>query len=121
MSFKSFLVAVGEDFKKALPWIASIGEAAVSAFLPAMSPLFNQTVNAVITAEQNAAALGTQSGSGPAKLAAVVALMGPLIAQGLKDAGKPNTATDVENYINTIVEVLNTTPTPIATTPAPTA
>jgi hypothetical protein len=114
MSFKSFLEAVGHDFKKGLnailPIAESAGEVAVSVFAPALGPLFNQTVNAVVTAEQNAAAIGKQTGSGPQKLASVVQLMGPLIAQGLQDAGKASDVAAVQGYINSIVTILNALP-----------
>ena len=116
--FKRFLTEIGADFKKALPWIETFGEAAVSAFLPAMSPIFNQTVNAVVTAEQSFAALGKQSGTGEQKLAQVLAIMGPLIGTALEDAGKAHDETAVENYINSVVEILNTTPAPEIQAPA---
>jgi|SRR5579862_6378695 len=112
--FVSFLEAVGKDFKKGLdailPYAKTTGEAAVAIFAPSLSSLFNQTVNAVVTAEQSAAAIGAQSGSGQQKLASVVQLMGPLIAQALADAGKAHDDAAVQNYINAVVTVLNTTP-----------
>src|SRR4029077_19225707 len=107
MSFKSFLYAVGEDFKKGLdfvlPWAATAGEAAVQIFAPTLSPMFNSTVTAVIQAEQNFAAAGKQTGTGAQKLSAVVGIVGNLIKQGLEDAGKASTEADVQNYINAIV------------------
>lgn len=116
MSFKSFLKKVGEDFKKGLdfllPWAAGAGEAAVALFAPGLGPLFNQTVSAVVTAEQAAAAVGKQEGSGAQKLASVVTLMGPLIKQVLADAGKPNDDAAVQSYINAVVTVLNAAPAP---------
>ena len=116
--FKRFLTELGQDFKKALPWLESFGEAAVSAFLPALGPLFNQTVNAVVTVEQKYAALGKQSGTGAQKLADVVEIMGPLVAVALQDAGKASDEAAVENYINSVVEILNTTPAPEIQAPA---
>jgi hypothetical protein len=68
-----------------------------------------------VTAEQAAAAVGKQGETGPQKLAAVAQLMGPLIAQGLADAGKPNTDVEVQAYINSVVTILNTAPAPAAT------
>jgi hypothetical protein len=112
--FIGFLEAVGRDFKKALPWIETLGEAAVATFLPGLGPLFNQTVNAVVTAEQAAAAVGQQTGSGVAKAASVVGLMGPLISQALTDAGQASDAAAVQKYIAAIVTILNTTPAPVA-------
>jgi hypothetical protein len=109
--FVSFLEAVGRDFRKGLsfilPYAASAGEVAVSLFAPPLGPLFNQTVNAVITAEQNAAAVGKQSGTGPQKAAAVAQLMGPLIKQALADAGKANDDAAVQKYIDSVVTILN--------------
>lgn len=113
--FVGFLESVGRFFTKALPWVETTGEVAVSAFFPAMGPLFNKTVNVVVTAEQTAAAVGKQSGTGLQKSASVVQLMGPLIAQALADAGKPNDDAAVQNYINSVVTILNTTPPPPAT------
>ncbi len=121
--FVGFLETVGKDFKKfldaVLPYAETVGEAAVATFAPGLGPMFNSTVNAVVTAEQAAAAVGKQSGSGVQKLAAVVGLIGPLIAQGLSDAGKPSDAAAVEAYINSVVTILNTAPAPTAA-PAPT-
>jgi hypothetical protein len=114
--FVSFLETVGRDFKKGLnfvlPYAATAGETAVAIFAPQLGPLFNQTVSAVVTAEQNAAALGKQSGTGAQKLASVVQLMGPLIQQGLSDAGQAADDAAVQNYINAIVTILNAAPAP---------
>lgn len=118
--FESFLVTAGKDFEKGLtvilPWAEGAGEVAVAAFAPSLGPLFNSTVSAVVTAEQSAAAVSKQTGSGASKLSAVVGLMGPLIAQGLKDAGKASDTAAVESYVNAVVAVLNAAPAP---TPAP--
>ena len=116
MSFKSWLQKVGEDFKKGLdfilPYASTAGEAAVAAFAPSMGPLFNSTVTAVATAEQNFAAIGKQNGTGASKLAAVLGIAGNLIKQGLTDAGKPNDDAAVQGYINSVVTVLNSVPAP---------
>ena len=117
--FISFLEAVGRDFKKGLdailPYAATAGEAAVAIFAPGLGPLFNQTVAAVATAEQAAAAIGKQSGSGVQKSAAVISLIGPLIEQALIDAGKPATAADVQSYVDAIVKILSIAPSPVVT------
>lgn len=122
MSFKSWLQKVGEDFKKGLdfvlPYAETAGETAVGLFAPQLGPLFNSTVTAVATAEQNAAALGKQSGTGAQKLAAVVSIAGGLIKQGLADAGKASDDTAVQSYINSVVTVLNAAPAPAAAAPA---
>jgi hypothetical protein len=114
VSTKSFLQKVGEDFKKGLdailPYAKTAGETAVAIFAPELGPLFNQTVNAVVTAEQNFAALGSQSKSGASKLSAVVQIAGGLVKQGLADAGKASDDGAVQNYINSVVTVLNSIP-----------
>jgi hypothetical protein len=56
--FVSFLETVGKDFTKFLP----AAETAMAIFEPALSPMFNMTVNAVVTAEQSFAAAGKQTG-----------------------------------------------------------
>lgn len=112
--FLSFLEAVGRDIRKGLHYLIPIaetaGEVAIATFAPSLGPLFNQTVNAVITAEQSFAAIGQQKGTGPQKLAAVLTLMGPLIKQALADVGKPNSDTEVQEYINAVVRILNALP-----------
>ena len=117
--FISFLEAVGKDFKKGLdvllPYAAGPAEVAVSLFAPSLGPLFNQTVNAVITAEQSAAAAGKQAKTGTAKASAVVSIAGPLIAQGLADVGKANDDAAVQKYIDSVVTVLNVAPAPAPT------
>lgn len=120
--FISFLDHVGADFKngltKVMPIMKGAGEAAVQIFFPAASALFDQTVNAVVTAEQAAAAVGAQAGTGSQKLSSVVTLMGPLIAQALSDVGKPNDNAAVQKYVSAVVTILNAMPAPA---PAPSA
>jgi hypothetical protein len=121
MSFLSVLKAVGRDFKKGLdyilPWAQGAGEVAISLFAPALGPLFNSTVSAVVLAEQKAAALGKQDGSGPQKLADVLQIMQPVIAAALKDAGKDSSTAAVTAYINAVVAILNAAPAPASATP----
>jgi len=109
MSFKSFLQKIGEDFAKALPWLQK-ADATVSLFDPALGALFNTTLNIVSVVEQKWAALGKQTGTGVQKLADAVQIGEPVIAQGLKLAGKASDTAAVENYINSVVEIANTTP-----------
>ena len=113
--FVSFLETVGRDFARGLaailPW-AQAAEVAVSFFAPALGPLFNTTVSAVVLAEQKYTALGKQKGSGPEKLKDVLQIAEPVIAQGLADAGKSSDTAAVTNYINGVVAVLNAAPAP---------
>lgn len=112
--FVSILETIGRDFKKGLdailPWAKTAGAVAVQVFAPELGPMFNMTVAAVALAEQKYAALGKQSGSGKQKLADVLQIAGPVIAQGLADAGKANDDAAVQNYINAVVSVLNAAP-----------
>lgn len=114
--FIGFLEAVGKNFKKGLdavlPVAATMGETAVSIFAPALGPMFNQTVTAIVTAEQSAASIGKQQGSGPQKASSVISLMGPLIKQGLADVGHTNDDAAVQKYVDAVVTILNTTPAP---------
>ena len=118
MSFKSVMQHIGHDIKVGLdfilPWAETTGAAAVATFAPGLGPLFNQTVAAVATAEQSAVAVQNAGGTmtGQQKLASVVTLMGPLIAQVLKDAGKDSSTAAVQSYINSVVAVLNVAPAP---------
>lgn len=121
MSFKSFLQTIGADFKKIFESpitqeVESVAAMTGSVLFPALGPLFNSTAQAVILAEQNAAALGKQSGSGPQKLASVLAFMEPVISAALADAGKANDTAAVTNYINSVVNVLNNLPAPTTST-----
>ncbi len=114
MSAKSWLSKVGEDFKKGLddilPYAETSGEVAVDLFAPALGPIFKTTVTAAVTAEKNFAAVGKQGGTGASKLAAVTQVVGGLIKQGLADAGKANDNAAVQNYINSVVAILNAAP-----------
>ena len=118
MSFKSFMQHIGHDLKVGLefilPWAETTGAAAIAAFAPGLGPIFNQTVAAIATAEQSAVAVANAGGkmTGEQKLSSVVALMGPLIGQVLHDAGKDNSAASIQNYINSVVAVLNVAPAP---------
>ena len=120
MSFVSVMQKIGHDFKKGLdfilPWAEGAGEVGVMMFAPSLGPMFNSTVAAVALAEQKAAALGQQNGTGPQKLTSVLQLMEPVIAAGLKDAGKESDTDAVTRYINAVVTILNTAPAPA---PAP--
>ncbi|MGA2338221.1 MAG: hypothetical protein ABSG08_22845 [Terriglobales bacterium] len=116
MSAKTFLETVGKDFVKGLeailPYAAGPGEVAVSLFAPALGPLFNSTVAIVVAVEQKYAALGKQSGTGAQKLADVLQIAQPVIAQGLNIAGKSNETALATNYVNSVVAVLNAAPAP---------
>lgn len=114
--FVSFLKSVGHDVKwfldKILPFAASTGAVAISVFAPGLGPVYNATVQAVITAEQSAAQVAASGGTmtSQEKAAAVFKLVGPLISQALKDAGKDSSDATVQAYINSVVLILDTAP-----------
>ncbi len=120
MSFLSFLKAVGKDFKKGIdfllynPWAQAAEGVAFNVALPGLGAAFNVTKTAVILAEQKWAALGKQDGTGVQKLADVLQIAEPLIAQALHDAGRDSSTAAVTNYINAVVSVLNVAPAPPA-------
>lgn len=110
---------------KFVSWLEHIGKAilhiaesrevatAVQLFAPQLGSAFNLTVNACAMAEQKWAALGKQNGTGEQKLADVLLIAKPVIAQALADIGKPNDDAAVEKYVNSVVAVLNAAPAPI--------
>jgi hypothetical protein len=112
--------AIGKDVEKVFlsPWFQTgvkIGEEVVSMAIPALSPAFSLTAQAILTTEANFAAVGQQTGTGAQKLASVISSSGNLIAQALKDAGVSNvTQQTVADYISAIVTLLNATPAPSA-------
>ena len=117
MGFRSLMMHIGHDLKfgldHILPIAATSGVVAVQLFAPALGPMFRATVGAVTLAEQKAIALNQQK-NGPQKLADVLQLMEPVIAQGLADAGKANDRASVIQYINGVVSILNAAPAPQA-------
>lgn len=114
--FVSFLKTVGHDLKwfldHVLPYAATTGAVAVSVFAPGLGPLYNATVQAVITAEQSAAVVANAGGTmtGQQKAEAVFKLIGPIISQGLKDAGKDASDASVQKFIDSVVLILDTAP-----------
>ena len=62
---------------------------------------------AVATVEQKFKAAGAPSGSGPQKLAQVIAIVGPTVTQLLAAEGIHIDAPQLNNIINAVVAVLN--------------
>jgi hypothetical protein len=106
-----FLELIGRDFKKYVLPFAGAAAAGASMF-PGLGPLFEVTANAIMLVEQKWAALGKQSGTGEQKLADVLEIAGPMIAQFLADAGQASDAAAVTAWINKVVDVLNLAPAP---------
>ena len=116
MGFVSVMKTIGKDVEKIFlsPWFQTgvhVAEGVVGLAVPALGPAFNLTMQAVMTAEANFAAIGQQNGTGPQKLASVIQTSGNLIAQALKDAGVSNVSQQtVAGYIGSVVTILNATP-----------
>jgi hypothetical protein len=106
--FVTFLQKVGRDletdFNKILPYTPLLD------LIPGAAPIVTAVTGTIITVEQKFTAMGKQSGTGSQKLAQVIAIIGPAVAQMLGTAGKPADEATVTKYINDIVAVLNDVP-----------
>ena len=91
-SFKTILGDIGNALKKIFAVgveAAVIAEPIINVAFPGISALYNLTVNAAANAEANAVAAGAQSGTGPQKLALVVASIEKDFAAYATAAGIP--------------------------------
>lgn len=136
MSFKSFLSAVGNDFKDVFAFLGSAkGQAAVAgveatavavttainpiagAALTGFETLLNAGLKEVISIEAVAAAAGAQSGTGTQKAAAVVSAIAPSTGAFLQSIGV-SAPTDAQvqslstTLSNSLVAILNAVPAP---------
>jgi len=89
--------------------VATAAEPFVEAVFPGTAPLFTAITTAVGNAESNAIAAGAQNGTGPQKLALVVASVTKdftayEVANGIT---VPHTQTQIEAAVNGIVAFLN--------------
>jgi hypothetical protein len=117
MSFMSVLQKVGHDiavvFEKAIPIAKEVQIVAApieAAFNPALPALINMGLAGISSMEATAAAAGSQTGSGPVKLAAVIASLsqslGPtLISLGVDPAKV--TSAQYTNFVNGLVQAAN--------------
>jgi hypothetical protein len=143
--FETFLSKLGKDtktvvkdfFSKVLPEavkVAQVAEpivaiAAASAGAPSLGLEFTTVVNAVASAEAAGNLAATATGTGPQKLAAVIAAVTPQLLPTLTGQGLTTdaAATAISTYAQAVVTVLNTfpvttaTPTGTATAGAPAA
>ena len=122
MSFKSFLKAVGQDFKKGLDYALKL-EPAVEVGLqiadPPVAALLHLTTATILSVEQKFAAMGAQSGSGAQKSAQVIQILEPTIKSILAPYGVTVDTEYIQKYIDSIVAVLNLLPAiqpPVPTT-----
>jgi len=111
--FVSVLESIGKKLETPLADVLKVAQGAepfITALNPALGAIFSTTVGVVLNVEQKFAAMNKQSGTGVQKLAEATAILGPLLTQALSVAGKPADAATVQNYINTVVALLNATP-----------
>lgn len=121
MSFKSFLTAVGQDFKKGLDYTLRL-EPAVEAGLqiadPPVAALLHVTTATILSVEQKFTAMGAQSGTGPQKAAQSIQILEPLVKSILTPYGITVDTEYIQKYIDSFVAILNLLPA-ISTTAAP--
>lgn len=112
--FKSILSDIGNGLKKffgVAETVAKDVEPIIDVAFPGIAGLYSATVTEVGNAETAAIAAGAQNGSGPQKLAAVVAAITPAFQQYAAQTGlqAPTIAT-IENWVNAVVASLNAIP-----------
>lgn len=125
MSFLSVLEQIGKDFEKGLEWAVEYAvpvEKLVVLLFPAAAPAVIAVAdatsliqNAVLMVEQKYAASGVQSGSGPRKLAEVMALAGSAVISLLKSADISANSGYVEGLVSAVVGILNVQSMPART------
>ena len=135
---QSFLSKVGSIFGKVLKAITGVGvtveKAAVpvaEALLPEFAPMiqvadgiFSNIVKEALAAESVQAAAGTATGSGPQKLAAVLANIGPVINQWVSSnfpGSKQVSDVATSGLISAVVGILNEIDPPGVTPTTPAA
>ena len=113
-SFKSILSDIGSGLKKFFGMAVEAAQVAapfVDVAFPGIGPLYTATVAAAAQAEAAAVAAGQQNGTGPQKLAMVVAT----VEKQFQDFAATNgissvTVKMVENWVNAVVASLNAIP-----------
>ena len=113
-SFKSILSDIGNGLKKFFGIAVEAAQVAtpfVDVAFPGIGPLYTATVAAAAQAEAAAVAAGQQNGTGPQKLAMVVAA----VEKQFQDFASANgissvTVKTIENWVNAVVASLNAIP-----------
>jgi hypothetical protein len=120
-SFKSILDDIGHGFKvffEVATKAAEVAEPVIAIAFPGISDLYDATVNEIVNAENAALAAGAQSGTGPQKLAMVVAAVLPTFQTYAVQNNMPTpTIATVTAWVNAAVASLNAIPAPITATP----
>lgn len=125
MTFMSVLEATGKGFEKGLHWAVTYAvpvEKLVALLFPAAAPAIagiadatSLVQTAVLMVEQKYSAAGTQSGTGPQKLADVMLIAEPVVTQLLTQSGIPVNGAYVQSLVSAVVAILNVQPMPAAT------
>jgi hypothetical protein len=119
MSFKSFLTAVGQDFKKGLDFALKLDPAAEVALAiadPPIAALLHVTAATIMSTEQKFAAMGAQTGTGAQKAAQSIQILEPVVKSILAPYGVSVDTEYMQKYIDSFVALLNILPA--FTTPA---
>lgn len=119
MSFKSFLTAVGQDFKKGLDFALKLepaAEVALQIIDPPIAALLHVTAATIMSTEQKFAAMGSQSGTGPQKAAQSIQILESVVKSILSPYGVTVDTAYMQKYIDSFVALLNILPA--ITTPA---
>jgi hypothetical protein len=123
-SFKTILSDIGSVLKKVFPIATTVAvdaEPIIDLAFPGFAGLYNAGVAAVVKAEGIALAVGSQSGSGTAKLSMAVQEIEPVFISWYQaQYGSTPTLTTIENWLSAVVATLNTIPAPTAASSSPT-
>ena len=128
MTFTGVLESIGKGFARGLHWAITYAvpaEKLAGLLFPAIAPETTAIADAtgliqtaVLQVEQKFAAAGVQNGTGAQKLAEVVLLAGPAVAQLLTQAGIAANSAYVQRLVSAVVAILNVQAMPAATLPA---
>jgi hypothetical protein len=113
-SFTSILSDIGNALKKVFGIgikVAEVAEPIIDIAFPGIAALYNLTVTAAANAETNAIAAGAQAGTGPQKLATVIAAITSDFEAYATAAGIPFTQATITAWVNAVVATLNAIPT----------
>jgi hypothetical protein len=128
VTFLGVLESIGKDFEKGLKWAVNYAipvEKLVGLLFPTAAPVAigiadatSLVQNAVLLVEQKYAAAGVQNGSGAQKLAEVMLLAEPTVAQLLTQAGIAASTTYIQSLVSAVVAILNVQTMPAASVTA---
>jgi hypothetical protein len=126
VTFISVLEAIGKGFEKGLKWAITYAipvEKLVATLFPSAAPIAigiadatSLLQNAVLIVEQKYAAGGVQSGTGAQKLADVMLLAEPVVAQLLTQAGIAASTAYIQSLVSAVVAILNVQTMPTTAT-----